>query len=62
MHRDNHFFCYQRVLRSEKPIRLQMQICIEQIGENAILMHFHAIVPDIRLSGEPENIPNANYG
>ena len=29
-----------------------MQICIERIGENAILMHFHAIVPDIRSSGE----------
>ena len=33
-----------------------MQICIEQIDENAILMHFYAIVPDIRSSGEPENI------
>ena len=33
-----------------------MQICIERIGENTILMHFHAIVPDIRSSGEPENV------
>ena len=33
-----------------------MQICIERIDENAILMHFYAIVPDIRSSGEPENI------
>ena len=32
-----------------------MQICIEQIGENAILMHFHAIVLDKHSSGEPEN-------
>ena len=38
-----------------------MQICIERIGEHAILMHFHAIVTDIRSSGEPENIPNTNY-
>ena len=34
---------------------------MERIGENAILMHFHAIVPDIRSSGEPENIPDTNY-
>ena len=33
-----------------------MQICIERIGENNILKHFHAIVPDIRSSGEPENV------
>ena len=32
-----------------------MQICIEQIGENAILMHFHAIVLNKHSSGEPEN-------
>ena len=38
-----------------------MQICIERIGENASLMRFHAIVPDIRLSGEPESIPSTNY-
>ena len=38
-----------------------MQICVERIGENAFLMHFHAIVPDIRLSGEPENILTTNY-
>ena len=29
-----------------------MRICIERIGENAILMHFHAIVLDIHTSGE----------
>ena len=29
--------------------------------ENAILMHSHAIVPDIRSSGEPENIQATNY-
>ena len=39
-----------------------MQICVERIGENAILMHFHAVVPDILSSGEPENIPATNYG
>ena len=38
-----------------------MRICIERIGENAILMHFHAIVPDIRLSGESENIQTPSY-
>ena len=30
--------------------------------QNATLMHFHAIVPDIRSSGEPENILTTNYG
>ena len=30
----------------------ETQICIERIGENAILMDFHAIVPDILSSGE----------
>ena len=34
---------------------------MELIGENAILMHFPAIVPDIRSSGEPENILTINY-
>ena len=42
MHIDRHFFCYWSVLRSGKPICLKiclkMQICIEGIGENAILM------------------------
>ena len=39
-----------------------MQICIGRIGESANLMHFHAnIVPDIRSSGEPENILTINY-
>ena len=33
-----------------------MQICIERNGENDILMYFLAIVPNIRSSGEPENI------
>ena len=33
-----------------------MQICLERIGENAILMHFHAVVLDSRSSEEPENI------
>ena len=51
MHRDNHFFAIS-VLRSGKPICLKTQICIEQIGNSAILMHFHAVVPDICLSGE----------
>ena len=37
-----------------------MQICIEQIGKNAILMHFHAIVTDVRCSGEPENTLTTN--
>ena len=38
-----------------------MQICIGLQGENAILMHFHAIIPDIRLSGEQENILTTNF-
>ena len=38
-----------------------MYICVERIGENANLMHFHAIVPDIRSSGEPEHIIATNY-
>ena len=54
-------FCYLSVLRSETPVCLKMQICIEQIGENANLMHFHAIVPHIRPSGEPENILTTTY-
>ena len=29
---------------------------------NAILMRFHAVVPDIRSSGELENILTTNYG
>ena len=33
-----------------------MQICIERIGENSILMHFHAVVRDICSSGELESI------
>ena len=56
MHRNHHFFCYQSVLRPEKPICLKMQICIERFGENAIFMHLDAIIPDIRSFGEPENI------
>ena len=38
-----------------------MQVFIERIGENAILIHFRAIIPDIRLSGEPENILTTSY-
>ena len=38
-----------------------MQICMEWNGENAILMHFHAIVPDARSSAEPENIITTSY-
>ena len=38
-----------------KPICLKMQICKERIGKNAILMHFHAIIPDKRSSGEHSN-------
>ena len=38
-----------------------MQICIEQIGKSAILMHFHVVMPDIRASGELENILTTNY-
>ena len=38
-----------------------MQICIERIGENTILMHFHAIVSDIRSYGD--DFPAVwNYG
>ena len=38
-----------------------MQICKEQIDKTAILMHAHAIIPDIRSSGELENILTTNY-
>ena len=38
-----------------------MQICEERIGKNPLLMHFHAIIPDIRLSGELENILATNF-
>ena len=38
-----------------------MHICIERIGENANLIHCHAIVPDIRSSGEQEHIITTNY-
>ena len=38
-----------------------MQICIERIGENVILMHLHAIVQDLRSSGQPENILTTKY-
>ena len=42
----------------KKTIGLKMQICIERIGENAILVHFHAIVPDIRSSGRTGEHPD----
>ena len=35
---------------------------MEQIGENAILIHFQAIVSDIHSLGELENILTTNYG
>ena len=54
-------FLLLEVLRSEKPICLKMQICIERIGENAILMHFHATVSDTLSSRELENILTTNY-
>ena len=38
-----------------------MQIFIQRTGENAILMHFHAIVSDICSSAKPENILTINY-
>ena len=37
-----------------------MQICMKRIGENAILMHFNAIVPVICSSGELDNILTTN--
>ena len=37
------------------------QICEERIGKNAILMNFHAIIPDIRSSGELENNLTTDY-
>ena len=52
MPRNLHFF-----LLECSPVRETM----EQIGENAILMHFHAIVTDICSSGGPENILTSNY-
>ena len=65
MHRNHLVFFAISVLRSEKPICLKMQICfwyyLERIGENAIVMHFHAIVQDIGSSGGPKSIPNTNY-
>ena len=48
-----------RVFSDQKGLKIQ--ICIERIGEKASLMHFHAIVPDIRSSGELENILTTNY-
>ena len=56
MQRNRHVFVIRVFSDQKKPICLKIQICIEGIGENAILMYFHAIVPDIRPSGEPENI------
>ena len=35
--------------------------CKERIGKNAILMQFRSIIPDIRSSGELENILTINY-
>ena len=61
MNRKHHFFVFGVFSGQKKTICLKMQICIERIGENAILMHFHAIVPDICSSGEPENITTTNY-
>ena len=52
MHRNRHPFVTRVFLRSEKPICLKIQICVQGIGENAILMHFNAVVLDMRSSGE----------
>ena len=60
MRRNWHLFVI-RVFSDQKNQCLKMQMCTERIGENAILMHCHAIVPDIRSSGELENILTTNY-
>ena len=44
----------------KKPICLKMQIYIERIGESTILMHFHTVIPDLRSTGELENILTTN--
>ena len=61
MQRNWYLFVIRVFSNQKKPICLKMQICIERIGESAILMHFHAVVPVIRPSGEPENILATNY-
>ena len=62
MQRNRHLFVI-RMFSDQKDqyIHLKMQICKARIGENAILMHFHAIGPGIRSSEEPENILTTNY-
>ena len=45
-----------RVLRSEQRACFKLLICIEQIGENVILVQFHAILPNILSFLQSENI------
>ena len=59
MHRNRHLFV--RGFSDQKNVCLKMQICSEQIGKNAILMHLHAIIPGISSSGELENILTTNF-
>ena len=61
MHRNWHLFVIRVFSGQKKIISLIMQIFIKRIGENAILMHFHVIVPDACSSGELENILTTNY-
>ena len=61
MHRNRHLFVIRGFSDQKKPICLKVQICKEPIGKNAILMHFRTIIPDIRSSGELENILTTNY-
>ena len=59
MQRNRYLFAI-RVFSDQKKICLIMRICMERIGESTILMHFHAMVPDIHPTGELENILATN--
>ena len=61
MHRNRHLFVVRGFSDQKNQFCLKMQISTERIGESATLMHIHAIVPDISLSGEPEKILIINY-
>ena len=71
MHRIGTFLLLECSPIRKKSKCLKVQIRKEQIGKSDILMNCHAIVPDIRSSGEADNIPTqiidefpaaSNYG
>ena len=61
MHRNRDLFVIGGFSDQKNKYVLKMRICIERIGKNAILMHFHAIISDIRSSGELQNILITNF-